>query len=346
MNVITLLIDTFCATGCEYCELEHREKNPIDFEYEELTDFFNLEKPKKVVVFAGDTFYNKENILKAYSYLCGLPYVERILSISEVAKLHRDLDIRVECIRMCRNVGKISEGHFSLDLYGRKSGYYAEDINLFVKESQLPHMYFDSVLTINDLMNPTLIEDFLAYMSYYRNNLSSAHQYRIKLDYNSVTTNTVKSYTKILDRVRELMEAIGTVRANVRDKGFVPSLSISSACSIRSNNNLIKYDGILSMCGKVRPEFDIPMVYSARNIDETTYKNFLDSKLKFIEQTKNAVCESCVAKDTCGRCIKYIDRVDGFDGDSDMCSYSRAIVEVIDEWNKRNLNKSCDNSNS
>lgn len=85
---------------------------------------------------------------------------------------------------------------------------------------------------------------------------------------------------------------------------------------------------MLSMCGKVSPEYDIEPI-SALDLDRNSYLKFLKSKATFSKQALNPVCEACDAKDICGRCPKFLNRVSRFEGKSDMCSFYKSLKSIL-----------------
>jgi radical SAM protein with 4Fe4S-binding SPASM domain len=135
------------------------------------------------------------------------------------------------------------------------------------------------------------------------------------MDYNAVTTNLLDQ-----DKLKKFIEFVLKLQ-NERNHKLFPYLK-PNFCAIRSGkSDLINQDGTLSMCGKVRPEYDLSPVnvLSIKTADD--YEKFIQSKYEFKLKSDVVVCENCEAKHICGRCPKFINLNKNFDGTSDVCSF-------------------------
>lgn len=322
---VTLLIDTFCATNCKYCELPNRAKNVATYGYERLDNLMALEQPEMITVYAGDTFYNHDNIRKAYAYACSVPSVTRIQSISEIQKLEKDFDIRLEMINLCRKHNKTAGVEFSLDLAGTKSGNHVEVINRFAKAANLGMLNFSCVLTIEQIMSDNIVDTIHEYIETYKS-LDIIGMLRVVLDYNAATTKDY-SYAEIAERAEGVHNAFYDSLVHPVNKGMLPSVVSKASCRIKSEGTLVKYDGMLSTCGKVRPEFDITPV-SALDITPEDYAKFVKSKTEFKSVAIHEACATCEAKPICNACPKFIHSNKSFDGNSDTCMFYRALHNI------------------
>jgi len=323
-GTVVMLVDTFCATGCSYCHLATREKNPASYGYEKLNNLMKYIRPKSITVYAGDTFYNHDNIKKAYEYALSIPSVLKVQSVSEIQKLYRDFDIRTEIFDMCLSRGKNCGVEFSLDLAGTKSGNYVDLLNAFYAETGTP-ISFTCVLTMEQVLTPDIDIIIKEYMNTYKG-LNFLGTVGIALDYNSALTRS-SDYNTILNQVEKVFAAFYGSVDIMSFKGLRPQLLSQRGCLSRQAQTLVKYDGMLSTCGKVRPDLDITPI-SALDMSRDNYETFYDSKLVFQKEVNFDICETCEAKNICVRCPKFILQSKNFDGTADTCMFYKSMVAV------------------
>lgn len=290
----------------------------------------NYSKPKLITVYGGDTFYNHANIRQAYTYACSVPSVIKVQSVSEIQKLEKDFDIRSEMISLCRSNNKTCGVEFSLDLEGPKSGDFVSLLNQFATYNNLESINFSCVLTIDQILDDNLGQKIAKYLKTY-DALTFFGNLSLNLDYNAVTTKKA-TYETMLKKTEELFNALYVCRDVNLSGGLRPKLLYKHGCLARSAQSLVKYDGMLSTCGKVKPEFDIIPV-SAVNMSKEFYSKFLESKQEFKKIVTYPICEACEAKPICGRCPKFINEAPIFDGTSDTCMFYKALFEIVKSRN-------------
>lgn len=313
---VTLLIDTFCATGCDYCELSTHKKNQFQMPYESLDDYMNVVQPANVIIFGGDTFYDHENIIKAYTYVAGLHHVKSIASVSEIQKIDRDFDIRAKVAKICKDNNKYCGISFSLDIGGKKTGDYVDTINRLVEVTG-SYPSFDSVITVNDI-NTDGIDRLKSLVETYQR-LTFKTTLNIILDYRAViTTNIDKS--KLVKFIDEL-----NVMVNDTSKQLMVRYR-TNQCSVRGGQgDLINQEGRMSTCGKVRPEYDMEYINVKDVRTEQDYLRLKEMKYKFRIKTYNDICAMCPANKICCRCPKFVNLIDGKVGQQDTCLFYKEI---------------------
>lgn len=324
----TILIDTFCATGCTYCELSTHKKNQFELPYESLDSYMSVVKPESIIIFGGDTFYDHDNITRAYKYACSLDHVKSVKSISEIQKIERDFDIRVKVAKICKDNNKHCGISFSLDIGGKKTGIYVDSLNALYRETGIT-ITFDSVITVNDV-NTDGIARLKQLISEY-NGLEFKSFFNIILDYRAVTTKDIDP-EKLQEFVNELLDMITTY-----DNKLLLLLR-QNTCSVRGGmGDLINQQGRLSTCGKVRPEYDMDYINVSEIKTDIDYLRLKEFKYKFRKKTFNNTCAECPARIICCRCPKFVNLIDGKVGETDTCLFYKTLYRTIVNRNLSDL---------
>lgn len=311
----TILIDTFCSTGCEYCNMHSLKKNPAVYGFEKILPFLKTFEPNVITIFGGDTFYDEDQIKKVTNTVLQIPTLLKIQSVSEITKLERDLDIRTWLYQQCVDNNIQCGVEFSLDLKDKKSGDFYQILSEFCKRNNPPVVTLISVITSEQLMSGELPELYDQLIQTYTKCEHGIFFTKISLDYNSIHKKT----TGIEQKINEFLDSIKF------SHNVIPHIFTKNYCKLTDGKGIsINQKAELVMCSYTGYKHDItPISLLDENI---TYQQIKQSIFDFKKQSGNDVCKACEARELCNNCIKVQNNA-VIDGTQDTCIYYKHLYK-------------------
>lgn len=350
LKKLNILMDTYCATGCDYCFFAKRRKHPMSYEMEQLDGFVDRYQPSTITVFGGDTFYDINLIEKTFHYFGKKDYVKGFFAISELGKLKDDFDKIVSLIELAKSYGKTFYIRFSIDMLGVKSNVdalqYLQKLYpiMGIKEIQL-----NSILTADMLMSDNICNAYSDLLKIYgANDTGIKLSLFFKLNYESAIPAIpgLEEKTEVFFRHLKSTETLypffyyNSRIAECTSRYCQPSRLPMDADHMQ-NSLMVDNFGNINTCSNVDQYFDVSV--SALNMKEHEYQKLLRTVNYYkTHNTDIEYCRECPAKLTCMRCIKYLkEGISNFPPDTEfvVCQFYKTIhklslPEVIDE-NKR-----------
>lgn len=337
VKTLCILIDTFCATNCSYCNLPSRGKNPARYGYNKLDNLVKWSTPDRISIFGGDTFYDHSNIREVYDYFISTPCNHTHVT-SEIQKLPRDFDIRVETTLKCQNAGKVASSEFSADLDGKKSGNFVKELNEYAKASKLGSITLNCVLTVKHLIDPDILSKIEEYLDTY-SGLEFYGNVVFNLEHSSAQTYLLRDldvYTLIKSIQEKLKPNIKFGSQGII--GTIPRMNQYNGCYIRGKAAVVLPDGSLSACFKFDPKLDIQEKISALNISLEEYTRYQEIRHAFNKPLLPKSCIDCEAKPICSLCPKKSVLNPNFDKmGSDLCLFYKSLFKIAGTTNPRDI---------
>lgn len=311
----TILMDTFCATGCEYCLMSSREKNKAEYGFDNILPFLKTFHPHGITIFGGDTFYDTVQIKDVVNSIVTLPTLKSIKSVSELSKLKRDFDIRTWVYQICMEHEIRCGVEFSIDLEDKKSGDFHQILSDFCKITQIPVIQLTTVITSEQIMSGKLPKLYQQLVDTYSKCEHGIFFARILLDHNSVHKKTYG----IEEKINEFFDSVTYTR------NMIPNIFSKNYCRMTDGENVyINQKGEVVLCGHTGYKHDMkPISLLNKPID---YHDIRSEIFDFKSKINLGVCNSCEAQKLCSNCIKVQDTTI-IDGTQDICMYYKNLYK-------------------
>lgn len=326
-KILTVELDTFCNTGCEYCMLGTNDPNPADYDFSKIGEFLEKWECDRAIIWAGDPFYKKSSFLRLYNSMVTTRLKTIQLNV-EAHKVMKYESLIHEIVRIANENGVRLYFNIGNDISGKKVCSNLRDVCQFINDN-IHKSSLVALIRDSDIMDP----EFL-----------SRRMFEILVDSEGLVGSTFRFDISGVDipgdEIRtNLMKAFHMTKKKVDEAGLRPNNNIfivpkhsSSPKPDCTRNELFQISldvkGNFKHCVKTYKENDISDII---NIEEEKYDEAIqiisDYRKSFIDLYDK--CNSCYANDDCYNCHKYFPK--NFTEDIGLCFRTKSITDFKNE---------------
>jgi radical SAM protein with 4Fe4S-binding SPASM domain len=304
--------------------MQHETKpNPATYDFEKLRNLVNIAKPSNMTIFAGDTFYDPANFMRAFDFVMSVPSIANAGTVSQIQRLNRDMPVIREMYKKANDRQVTLTTVMSHDLIGTKAKFV--DPSLITELYSLrPFVKINMVITTQQIMDEAVFFAYQEFVDHYH-----ACCDRMFLD----MTIDFNSASYRVEGLEEKVSILYDQIHSVKSPNIIPWFGHESSNYMKSS--CIEYpqdrDGIfvnskgqLVACGRTHPHFDIQPV-SALDITQENYNLAIERLHQYKRDNMFDPCKMCDAILICNKCPKYFQGVK-FTGDSAICQVYKTLA--------------------